>query len=408
MAIAPSNPQRIYAMFETGDGIPWDGEPTESGQLWRSEDGGHHWDLITRNRNAMGRAHYYSRVAVSPDDEDEAYFLTASFARSTDGGHTLEAVPRMRAPGGDHHDMWIDPTNANRMIVAHDQGLLYLGTENAIYVSFDDGENWQPLQTNLPHAPVSGIVIQEHFNDLVISTYGRGFWILDDLTPLQQLTSDVMDSEAHLFEPRAAYRFRSITPPSVPYDDPTVGEDPEYGASINYWLKNPAESAPTITIQNGAGELVRSLDGTNDAGLNRVHWDLLDEPSTQVRLLTPPMYADHMEVGSEGRDAPGTSPMTVLQAPGIYSVTLAVNGTEQTRSFEVQKDPNSAGGEAEVTAPDSLVQTKAEPVWHRANKMARSRTRATWMSAAFSALPSSCARASTKLRSTCASRARQT
>ena len=89
------------------------------------------------------------------------------------------------------------------------RGLLYLGTENAIYVSFDDGENWQPLQNNLPHAPVYGIAVQEHFNDLVIATYGRGFWILDDITPLQQLTPQVLASDAHLFPPRPAYRFRA-------------------------------------------------------------------------------------------------------------------------------------------------------------------------------------------------------
>ena len=667
MAVAPSSPQRIYAMFETGDGIPWDGEPTESGQLWRSEDGGHHWKLISRNRNAMGRAHYYSRVAVSPDDEDEVYFLTASFARTTDGGRNLETIPRGQAPGGDHHDMWIDPTDANRMIVAHDQGLsisvnrgktwfrkrlsnaqmyhvtvdnmvpynvlgnkqdeptyrgpsnsriqgrrginyiprgmwhhvgggesgwatpdpenpnivwssasgsgmvggivvryeedrrqyrqvevwpeqsrgpasgvryrfvwdspihisphdhsavyvgsqhvhrttnggqswdvispdltlndkermgpsggltgdnigveyagtvfgiaesrvergliwagtndgllhvtrddganwtnvtdnlpdlpvwgavrsiapsryaagtayvaidfhqsngrdpyvyrtrdygaswdritngipvsalsytkviaedpirqglLYLGTENAIYVSFDDGDHWQPLQMNLPQAPVSGIVIQEHFNDLVISTYGRGFWILDDLTPLQKLTSEVTGSEAHLFEPRAAYRFRPITPPSVPYGDETVGQDPEYGASINYWLKTPAESEPKITIHNGSGELVRTLDGANHAGLNRVHWDLRDEPSTQVRLLTPPMYAEHMGVDPEGRDAPGTGRMSVLQAPGNYTVTLTMNDTEQKQSLEVLKDPNSAGSDDDIAAQLELL-----------------------------------------------------
>jgi hypothetical protein len=236
-------------------------------------------------------------------------------------------------------------------VIAEDpvrQGLLYLGTENAIYVSFNDGDRWQPLQMNLPHAPVSGIVIQEHFNDLVISTYGRGFWILDDLTPLQKLTSDVMSSEAHLFEPRAAYRFRPITRPSVPYDDPTVGQDPEYGASINYWLESPTESAPTIEIHNGAGDLVRTLEGTMHAGLNRIHWDLRDEPSTEVRLLTPPMYAEHMEVPSEGREAPGAGQMTVLQAPGIYKVSLTVNGTERTQSLEVRKDPNSAGSEAEI------------------------------------------------------------
>jgi photosystem II stability/assembly factor-like uncharacterized protein len=672
VAVAPSSPRRIYALFETGDGIPWDGEPTESGQLWRSEDGGRNWELITRNRNAMGRPHYYSRVVVSPDDEDEAYFLTASFARSNDGGRTLETVPRERAPGGDHHDMWIDPADPNRMIVAHDQGLsisvnraktwfrqrltnaqmyhvtvdnmvpynvlgnkqdeptyrgpsnsrilggrridfiprgmwhhvgggesgwatpdpddpnvvwssasgsgmvggivvryeedrrqyrtvevwpeqsrgpasgvryrfvwdspihisphdrntvyvgsqhvhrttnggqswevispdltlndrermgpsggltgdnigveyagvvfgiaesrvergliwagtndgllqltrdggatwtnvtgnlpdlpewgsvrsiapsryaagtayvaidfhqangrdpyvyrtrdygeswdkitngipisalsytkviaedpirqglLYLGTENAIYVSFDDGESWQPLQMNLPHAPVSGIVIQEHFNDLVISTYGRGFWILDDVTPLQRLTSDVVASEAHLFEPRAAYRFRPITPPSVPYDDPTVGKDPEYGASINYWLQSPAESAPSITIHDGAGKLVRTLEGTHHAGLNRVHWDLRDEPSTKVRLLTPPTHAEHMKVDSEGREAPGTGQLSVLQAPGTYAVTLVVNGTEHKRSLEVRKDPNTAGSEAEIAEQLELLRAVKE------------------------------------------------
>jgi hypothetical protein len=99
------------------------------------------------------------------------------------------------------------------------RGMLYVGTENAIYVSFDDGDNWQPLQNDLPHAPVSGIVVQEHFNDLVISTYGRGFWIMDDITPLRALTPELLASPATLFAPRAAYRYRPITAPSSSYDD---------------------------------------------------------------------------------------------------------------------------------------------------------------------------------------------
>ena len=81
VAIAPSNSDRVYALIETGDGIPWNGEPTENGQLWRSEDGGANWALISRDRNAMGRAHYYSRMAVAPDNEDETYYLTASFSK---------------------------------------------------------------------------------------------------------------------------------------------------------------------------------------------------------------------------------------------------------------------------------------------------------------------------------------
>jgi photosystem II stability/assembly factor-like uncharacterized protein len=674
VAIAPSNPERIYAMLETGDGIPWNGEPTEDGQVWRSEDGGQSWSLITRDRNAMGRPHYYSRLAISPDDADEAYFLTASFAVSTDGARTLQTVPRARAPGGDHHDMWIDPTNADRMIVAHDQGLsisinrgrtwfrqrltnaqiyhvtvdseipynvlgnkqdeptyrgpsnsrimgqrgidgiprgmwhhvgggesgfatpdpvdpnivwssasgsgmvggivvryeedrrqyravevwpeqsrgaakgvryrfvwdapihisphdhntvfvgsqhvhrtrnggqswevispdltlndttrmglsggltgdnigveyagvvfgiaespiepgliwagtndgllhltrnggaswtdvtgnitglpewiairsiapsrfdagtayiaadghqvnirdphvyrtrdygatwqkittgipvsalsytriivedpkrrglLYLGTENAIYVSFDDGGHWQPLQNNLPHAPVSGIVVQEHFNDLVISTYGRGFWILDDLAPLQQMTQDVIASASHLFVPRDAYRFRPITPPSVPYDDPTMGDDPEYGASLNYWLQAEAASAPTIEILDASGTIVRTLRGPNARGVNRIYWDLRDEPNEPIVLLTSPMYAEHIEVGEDGRPAPGGARISILMLPGRYTARLTVDGRTHEQPLTVLKDPHSAGTEADIAAQVAFVRAARDDV----------------------------------------------
>ncbi len=676
VAIAPSNPNRVYALLETGDGIPWDGQPTESGQLWRSEDGGLTWTLITRNRNAMGRPHYYSRVVISPDDEDEAYFLTASFTVSTDGGRTLDVTPRPQAPGGDHHDMWIDPKNANRMIVAHDQGLsisinrtktwfrqrltnaqmyhvtvddaipynvlgnkqdeptyrgpsnsrilgtrginhiprgmwhhvgggesgwatpdptdpnivwssasgsgmvggiivryeedrrqyrpvevwpeqsrgaasgvryrfiwdapvhisphdnetvytgsqhvhrtrnrgqswevispdltlndqsrmglsggltgdnigveyagtvfgiaesvlepgliwagtndgllhltrdggdtwtnvtpnvqnqglpewiavrsiapsrhtagtayiaadghqvnirdphvyrtrdygetwekivdgippsmlsytkiivedpvrpglLYVGTENAIYVSFDDGDQWQTLQNNLPAAPVSGMVVQERFNDLVVGTYGRGFWILDDITPIQQLTAEVMGSPSHLFSPRDAYRFRPITPPSIPYDDPTIGQDPEYGASLAYWLAEPAEEDPTVEIVDGDGTVVRTLTGPNHAGVNRLHWNLRDEPNPPVNLLTPPMYAEHIQVGDEGRPAPGHRQVSILMPPGTYTVRLTADGVVHEEEVQVLKDPHSGGTEADIAAQIEFLREVREDI----------------------------------------------
>ncbi|NJL26783.1 MAG: sialidase, partial [Thermoanaerobaculia bacterium] len=90
------------------------------------------------------------------------------------------------------------------------KGLLFAGTENALYVSFDDGGRWQPLQTKLPHAPVHWLTIQPRFHDLVVGTYGRGFYILDDITPLQQWREEMRSAPAHLFEPRPAYRFRAI------------------------------------------------------------------------------------------------------------------------------------------------------------------------------------------------------
>ena len=667
VAIAPSNPDRVFAMIETGDGIPWKGQDTESGQLWRSDDAGENWKMINPDRNAMGRAHYYSRTVVSPDNENETYYLTASFAKSIDGGQTIHVVPGGQAPGGDHHDLWIDPTNGNRMIVAHDQGLsistnrgrtwfrqrltnaqiyhvtvdneipynvlgnkqdepsyrgpsnsrvqgfggdggiprgmwhsvgggesgwatpdpvnsklvwstasgsgmvggivvrfeedrrqfrnvevwpqqsngpaegvkyrfvwdaplhisphdhntiyvgsqhvhrtrdggqswqvispdltlndrsrmgssggltpdnigveyagvvyaiaespkekgliwagtndglvqltrdegktwtnvtknipnlpvwgsvrsivpsrydaatayltvdfhqmnnrdpfvyktsdygatwksitsgipksnlsyakviqedpvrrglLYLGTENGIYLSLDDGAQWMPLQNDLPHAPVSGIVVQEHFSDLVISTYGRGFWIMDDITPLRQLDAQVLAKDAHLFTVRPAYRFRPITAPSTTYDDPTTGENPRYGAAINYYLKAPAAGKVTVAILDQKGELVRTITGTNLAGINRVYWDLRYEPSTEVRLRTSPLYAAHIVPGADGRVAPGTNQLSVLAAPGAYTVRLTVGTQEFTQALEMRKDPNSGGLEDDIAAQTRLL-----------------------------------------------------
>jgi photosystem II stability/assembly factor-like uncharacterized protein len=562
---------RIYALIETGDGVPWDGKPTDRGQLWKSDDSGDHWELVSYDRQLQGRAAYYTRCAASPDNENEVYFLTAAFSRSLDGGHTLTNMPSV--PGGDNHDIWIDPTNGDRIIVANDggvgitqnrgrtwlrvqlpiaqlyhvtvdnqvpyfvygnkqdgssyrgpsnslsaggfgggggggaqaaetganrptpptpggiigrgswhqvtggesgfatpdpvdsniiwstasgsgsvggivsvfdernlqgrnveiwpemtsgataaevkyrfnwefpilisphdhnrvyagsqfvhvtndggqswkvispdltrddksrmgfsggltgdnigveyagvvfalaespkqagliwagtndglvqitrdggknwtnvtanipglpewgtisnieasrfdagtayisvdlhqvdnrdpflyktndygktwtqitngiphsmlsyahciredpvrRGLLFAGTENGVYVTFNDGQNWQPLQSNLPHAPVYWIAIQEHFHDLVLATYGRGFWILDDITPLEQMTPQMLDADAHLFPPRDTYRFRTAAQPEAMPNDPTAGQNPPYGAAIDYNLKS--------------------------------------------------------------------------------------------------------------------------------------------------------------------------
>ena len=230
------------------------------------------------------------------------------------------------------------------------RGMLYAGTENGIYVSFDDGELWQPLQNDMPRAPVSGIVIQEHFDDLVVSTYGRGFWIMDDLGALRGLDAAVLAKPSHLFPLRAAYRFRPITAPSTTYDDPTTGENPVYGAAINYYLKAPlaGQTPVRVTISDASGALVRTINGTNAAGLNRVHWDLRYEPSAEVRLRTSPMYAAHIVPGPNGRLAPGTGTLSILAPPGTYTVKLNAGGVEHTQQLVVRKDPNSGGTEGDI------------------------------------------------------------
>ena len=237
------------------------------------------------------------------------------------------------------------------------RGLLYVGTENAIYVSFDAGDSWQPLQNNLPHAPVSWLTVQGHFNDLVISTYGRGFWIMDDITPLQQATSEVLASEAHLFPPRPAYRFRFISAPSTPYNDPTVGDNPPYGASINYYLR-AASNPVKVTITDQSGEVVRTLTTRGSAGFNRVYWDLRYEPTAELRMRTPPLLpAPQVRLGPDGWRPPsgGGASISVLAPPGTYTVTLSASGREVTQPLVVRKDPNTAGTEADIQAQTRML-----------------------------------------------------
>jgi photosystem II stability/assembly factor-like uncharacterized protein len=676
--VSRSNPNRVYALIETGDGLPApDGTKTQSGSLWRSDDGGENWDLVSSDRRLRGRTHYYTRFAIEPDNENEVYFLSAEFTKTLDGGKTSVDLTGRLAPIGDNHDMWIDPTDGDRFVVAHDdglsfsinrgrtwhqiqlpvaqmyhvatdnqipynvygnrqdgpsargpsnsrlakqsdeeiagpiprgmwhsvaggesgwaipdpvdnnivwasgtgygslggtverfdertrqareveiwpettvgvpagelkyrfnwtfpvaisphdhntvyagsqhvhrttdggqtwqvispdltlndkarqqrsggltpdnvgveyagvvfaiaesprekgvvwagtndgqlqvtrdagahwtnvtanipglppwgtvsnvepsrfdngaayvtfdlhqvntrdpfvfkttdygrtwrsvvgdipksvhsyahcvredpvkRGLLYLGTENALYVSPNDGQRWLPLQSGLPHAPVHWLTIQEHFDDLVVATYGRGFWILDDITPLRTLTPDVLNESAHLFPPRPAYRFRNITEPMMMPDDATDGRNPPYGAAINFSLKaaprDDARPKMKIVISDAAGKVVRTLDVGKEAtaGVNRVWWDLRMDPTEEITLRTRPLHVPDFALATDGtRKFPTAASVSVLVPPGTYTVKLVAGDVERTAPLTLRKDPNTAGSEEDVAA-----QTKA-------------------------------------------------
>ncbi|MGH9334361.1 MAG: WD40/YVTN/BNR-like repeat-containing protein, partial [Vicinamibacteria bacterium] len=162
LCVTPRDSNRIYALIETGDGVPWHGEETESGELWRSDDGGTKWNLVNHDRDLAGRSAYYSRCAVATDDADEAYFLAAGYSRSLDGGKTAENAgdeTSFTSPGWDHHDMWIDPTDSDRMAVAHDGG---------VSISENRGKSW--LKVQLPIAQMYHVTVD---NQVPYYVYGN-------------------------------------------------------------------------------------------------------------------------------------------------------------------------------------------------------------------------------------------
>ena len=164
VCMSPDDSNRIYSLMETSDGVPWEGDGQEKGELWRSDDGGKSFKVASYDRNLAGRSAYYSRCAVSPDNANEVYFLAAPYSRTLDGGTTTQAAQlnpnaELQAPGWDHHDMWIDPADADRMIVGHDGGLS---------ISRNRGGSWFRVQ--LPLAQMYHVTVD---NQIPYYVYGN-------------------------------------------------------------------------------------------------------------------------------------------------------------------------------------------------------------------------------------------
>jgi hypothetical protein len=167
----------------------------------------------------------------------------------------------------------------------------------------------------------------------------------------------VRTSTAYLFEPRAAYRFQQVTDPFEAPNDWTNGDNPPYGAALNYWLgAEAAGQDASVSISDASGTVVRTLRGTSEAGLNRVWWDLEGENSSAIVMRTTPMYADWRDLGPE-RTRTISNGMSVLEPPGTYTVTLEVGGRSYTRSLEVRKDPTSEGTVADIRAQTDLLES---------------------------------------------------
>jgi photosystem II stability/assembly factor-like uncharacterized protein len=232
------------------------------------------------------------------------------------------------------------PADAPTRVVREDPdrpGLLYAGTEFGMYVSFDDGTHWRPLQLNLPITPVTDIRV--HRQDLVLSTQGRAFWILDDLTPLHELSDAVVAERAHLFAPRPAIRYRYRAGFGGIEGERGASDDaPQYpppGAMIDYWLATAGEPV-TIDITDARGALVRSFssDSVRDttmaragtprlitrAGLNRLIWD----------MNYPGPWSPN--AAQRGRNGP-------MAAPGVYTVRITAGGRTMSAPLTLRADP---------------------------------------------------------------------
>src|SRR5205823_906949 len=208
------------------------------------------------------------------------------------------------------------------------------------FYSTDDGGHWTELATGLPHAPVSWIVAQKQFHDVAISTYGRGLYVLDDITPLEQATPATTDAAAHLFTPRPAYRWSQRS-----------------RALIDYSLKAEPRGAAQLQVLDGEGKVVRDLRSTPHAGLNRVAWDLRYEPPRLIAMRTTPPENPHIweEPRFRGQD---TRPVThwgleaaqvgPIVAPGKYTVKLTVDGQSSTQAIEILRDPKVASSQADL------------------------------------------------------------
>lgn len=345
----------VFAIAESPieEGCIWAG--TNDGLVHITRDGGANWTNVTKNIQNLPPWGTVSNLEPSRYDAGTCY-MTVDFHqmnnrdpfvyKTADYGKSWKSISSDIPRSVFSYAHWIheDPVR---------KGMLYLGTENAIYISFNEGKNWLPLQNNLPHAPVHHMVIQEHFNDLVVATYGRGFWIMDDITPLQQFTKEVLKSDVHLFVPRQAYRLHSVT----------GGARVNPQAFINYYLNTAPKGNVKITILDEEGRTVNTLRGSRKAGINRVSWNLRYEAARRAKLRTKPPGNPHVVEEKRFRttwEQEGWYPILswgtsggfygALAAPGNFTVKLSVDGAELSRKLVVKKDPRSAGSEAAIRA----------------------------------------------------------
>ncbi|HYB54347.1 MAG TPA: glycoside hydrolase, partial [Thermoanaerobaculia bacterium] len=341
----------IYAIGPSPKDLATIWAGTDDGLIHVTRDGGRSWQNVTPPE--MTPWSKVTQIDASHFDVETAYASVSRFRlddltpyvyRTKDGGKIWQRIVSGLPPNAPVNVVREDPER---------RGLLYAGTELGVWVSFDDGEHWQTLQGNLPPSSVRDLIVKG--DDLVVATHGRSFWILDDVTPLRQLTPAVAGADAYLFAPQKAIRIRrdQNTDTPLPPEEP-AGRNPPDGAILDYRLKS-ASPPVTLEILDSGGKLVRRFSSSDppevvdpkeipvpaywvrppqtlsaSAGTHRFVWDL--------RGPTPAVARRELPISAIAGDTP-RHPLGPFVVPGAYTVRLTAAGRALTQSLTVAMDP---------------------------------------------------------------------
>jgi photosystem II stability/assembly factor-like uncharacterized protein len=336
-AIAPSELQQ---------GLVWAG--TNDGLVWYTKDGGANWTNVTKNIKDLPPWGAVTRIEPSHFDAGSAYVCVDY--------HLMDNRDPFIFKTSDFGKTWTKisdtlPKHALGYVrtIAEDpnqKGLLFAGTGNGLFYSLDDGSHWTAFAAGLPHAPVTWAVVQKQFRDLVVSTYGRGIYILDDITPLEQMAQKAQDVPVRLFAPRETFRLY-----------------PNAAAAITYSLKAAPKAPPKIEILDSNGGVIRKLDAPGRAGMNRGEWNFLYDPPKLVSLRTTPPENPHIweERRFRGNDSRQVLHWGIREAevgpmalPGKYTVRLTVDGQTFTQPLTIVKNPNVHASDDDLAAAFKL------------------------------------------------------
>lgn len=328
-------------------GLLWAG--TDDGLVWITRDGGKAWRKVTPP--GLPEWSTVSQIDASCHADGRAYLAVdrhrlddfRPYAWKThDFGATWTAITAGLPEGAYVHAVREDPGKP---------GLLYAGTELGVFVSFDDGGRWQPLQLNLPVTPVNDLVVSG--DDLVVATNGRSFWILDNLGPLRAVDA-LQTSQIHLFQPARALRLYYN---QTPDRRRPVGANGPQGAVFDYWLPEVPAGEVTLEILDGRGGVIRRLSSRPPArGPEQPpEWVDLARPSDQLsaspglnRFVWDLRHAEPEQI--PGAFYQGLPPLGPLVLPGTYTLKLSANGATRSCAFEVAKDPRSTATAADLAA----------------------------------------------------------